>query len=110
MDFIILLFGAWAITSIFVNGSIFDKFRNYLIVKHPFLGKLFSCTMCLGFWIGLFLYLPLFYFNCLDPIFSSNIPFFLNYLLFPFIQSGFGVLMESFVIYLVKNSTNKNKN
>jgi hypothetical protein len=107
MDFIILLFAAWSITSIFVNGSIFDRFRTYLIVKHPFLGKLFSCTMCLGFWVGLVLYPPLFYFNYLPSIFSNDIPFFFNYFLFPFIQSGFGVLVESFVIYLVRNPERK---
>jgi len=43
---------AYGLTQILVYGSIFDKIRP----TKGWLGKLFSCTMCMGFWVGAFLF------------------------------------------------------
>jgi len=45
----------WSITSILVNGSIFDGLRIYLAVKAPIFSKLLSCMQCSGFWVGILL-------------------------------------------------------
>ena len=53
------------LTQILVYGKIFSKIRP----KDGFLGDLFSCPMCTGFWAGLFLWslnnhTELFTFDC----------------------------------------------
>ena len=102
---ILLLFFGWSLTSIIVNGSIFDELRNFLIVRYPFLGKLFSCVMCLSVWVGLLLFTPLLLFGYVDPF--KQIPFWFNFILLPILQSGFSVACESVVIFLVKGAKSK---
>lgn len=41
----------YGITNIMIFGSIFEPFRN-LMLKSSFLGKLFTCFICLSFWVG----------------------------------------------------------
>lgn len=53
MNFIWFCFIAYGLTQILVYGSIFDPYRP----KEGKLGKLFSCPMCMGFWVGIFLWL-----------------------------------------------------
>jgi len=108
-NFLVFLFLGWSISSTLVNGSIFDSFRNWLLVFYPIFGKLLSCVRCSSFWIGL----CLFTFLAAERIFilfpevpQNSINYFLlNYLSLPFIQSGFSVAFESFVIFLVKDSS-----
>ena len=48
--FILLSYG---ITNIAVFGSIFEKWRNWWLKTNPaFFGKLFTCPMCLSFYVG----------------------------------------------------------
>ena len=86
-----LLFLSWSITNILVNGSILDKIRNYSLVKIKPLGKLLSCIMCSGFWVGLGVF-----------FIFGNIPL-VNSIVFAFMASGFSVIMNSIIIYFVKN-------
>jgi len=104
MDYILLFALGWAVTSTVVNGSIFNGIRNYFLVKKPMIGKLFSCVRCLGFWVGVFIFTPMVIIGNLEPIFGDNIPFWVSLLSMPFFQSNFGVLMESFLVYLLKGS------
>jgi len=55
MELIYFILTAYGLTLILVYGSIFDKIRPS---KHWLggFGKLFHCTMCMGFWSGLFLF------------------------------------------------------
>jgi len=39
-------------TIIITQSYIFKGFRNFLSKKSKKLGKLFSCPMCMGFWVG----------------------------------------------------------
>ena len=104
MTYILLFLLGWGITSTIVNGSIFNGIRNYLLIKSTLLGKLFSCIRCLGFWVGFAIYIPLIHFNFLFPIFPEEIPYFISIFSMPILQSNFGVVMESFLIFLVKGT------
>ena len=48
MNLILFALSSYGLTQILVYGKIFDKFRP----SYPF----FSCPMCIGFWVGLFLW------------------------------------------------------
>jgi hypothetical protein len=93
-----LIFIGWSITNIIVNGDIFD------FLRHPNLGiiaRLFSCITCTGFWVGI-----------IESILVINLANFESPLLFNFIYvdiffhgvfiSGSSVVINSFLIYLVK--------
>lgn len=40
------------ITNLIVNGAIFDAPRNFIVRNSPFLGKMITCMMCSGYWVG----------------------------------------------------------
>ena len=48
MDLIYFILTAYGLTQILAYGTIFDK------VRPPY--KFFRCPMCLGFWVGAFLF------------------------------------------------------
>lgn len=96
----------WSISSTVVNGSIFDSIRNWCLVKAPFFGKLLSCIRCFSFWIGAFLFGFLTFKDQFPAVFVG-FPVEINYVFFPFVQSGFSVIMESFVIFLIKDRSVK---
>jgi len=64
------ILACYGMTMILVYGSIFNNIRP----KNGFFGKLFKCTMCMGFWVGLFNW------------FFISVPF--NILIAGFIGSG----------------------
>jgi len=53
VNFIWFCFIAFGLTQILVYGSIFESLRP----KEGKLGELFRCPMCMGFWVGVFLWL-----------------------------------------------------
>lgn len=50
MNLIIFILACYGLTMILVYGKIFDVIRP----KDGFAGTLFKCTMCVGFWAGIF--------------------------------------------------------
>ena len=52
MDLIYFVLAAYGLTQILVYGSIFDKVRP----TTDWFGDLFSCPMCVGFWVGVLLF------------------------------------------------------
>jgi len=52
MDLLWFVLSCYGLTQILVYGSIFKKIRP----TEGFFGELFHCPMCLGFWIGVFVY------------------------------------------------------
>ena len=52
MDLLWFSLAAYGLTQMLVYGSIFDNIRP----TKGSMGKLFRCPMCLGFWVGLFLF------------------------------------------------------
>ena len=55
MGLIYFILCSYGMTQIIVYGSIFNKIRP---TKKSFngLGELFHCPMCMGFWVGVFLF------------------------------------------------------
>ena len=52
---ILHLLGLTGITLIIVGATIFDRMRNWLLLKRPNdIGYLVTCPQCMGFWVGLF--------------------------------------------------------
>lgn len=41
------------LTSILIYGSIFNKPRTWLKGRHKIIQDFLSCSMCIGFWVGL---------------------------------------------------------
>lgn len=54
MEIILLLLACFGLTNILVNGLILENFREVLKKNSDFLSKLISCSMCTGFWVGLY--------------------------------------------------------
>lgn len=53
MNLLIFILVAYGLTQILCYGKIFDRVRP----KSGFFGDLLSCSMCTGFWTGVFLWL-----------------------------------------------------
>ena len=52
MNILSFILCAYGMTQILVYGKIFDKIRP----TKGWFGELFSCAMCTGFWVGVFLW------------------------------------------------------
>jgi len=52
MELLYYILAAYGLTQILVYGTIFDKIRP----TQGKIGELFRCPMCLGFWVGAFLF------------------------------------------------------
>lgn len=50
MPLLYFIFACYGMTQILVYGTIFDRIRP----KEGFFGKLLSCPLCTGFWVGIF--------------------------------------------------------
>ena len=55
MDLIYFILCSYGLTQILVFGSIFNSIRPSRDWFRGF-GKLFHCPMCMGFWVGVFLF------------------------------------------------------
>lgn len=51
MSILIFILACYGLTQILCYGKIFERWRP----THGKLGELFSCSMCMGFWVGVFL-------------------------------------------------------
>ena len=58
MELIYFILAVYGISNILVNEYIFSKPRKFIEKWFPYslLNKLFHCTICMSFWIGVFLY------------------------------------------------------
>ena len=68
MELLYFILAAYGMTFIIVHGSIFNKVRPPPDAWAG-LGKVFNCCLCMGFWVGVFLwgvspYTELFNFDC----------------------------------------------
>ena len=109
MEILIFSLIGWSITSVVVNGSIFDPLRNYLLIKSPFFGKLISCMQCSGFWVGIFLGLLSIFGIIYHPLSSLFIlsnagSKFLMVLTYGFFISGISVILNAVLVYLLTQS------
>ena len=51
-DLLIFLLSSFGATIIITGSFLFVPVRNWAAKKNKYLGKLFSCTQCMGFWTG----------------------------------------------------------
>ena len=79
----------FSITFIIIYSKIFKPFRP---TKEGFLGDLFKCPLCLGFWVALLMYFITFDFNLLQMIQLS------------FSSSGLTYLLSMLGLYLEKKA------
>ena len=77
-------------------GSILNRPRNFIVKYSNLLYVLFYCSLCLGFWCGLFIGLLMYNFK------ESNI----LYLLFPLCSSAYCWFFDS-LLDLIQLSCNK---
>ena len=86
-DLIYFILCSFGITQIITKGNIFNKLRQY--------GKFWGCPMCIGFWVGLLVYLL----NGYTSLFSYEYSLF-NAILLSFLSSGtsyiLGILFGDF--------------
>jgi len=116
MNITFFLLIGWSITSILVNGSIFDSLRVYLIIKAPFFAKLMTCMQCSGFWVGFFIGLLSVsgtIYHPLEGLFSQDENYLLHRLAvlsYAFLISGTSVMINAFMISLLsKNSKDQSE-
>ena len=84
MDLIYFILCSYGLTLILVYGSIFNKIRP----KHNF----FHCPMCMGFWVGVFL----FGINGFTELFSFNYNL-INILLLGSLSSGTSYILNMLI-------------
>jgi hypothetical protein len=114
MEIIFFLLIGWSITSILVNGSIFDPLRNYLTVKAPFFSKLLTCMQCSGFWVGVILGSLAVTKTIVHPLESlvklqqEWISLLIYVLAYAFTISGISVIINSILVFLLsKNNSDE---
>jgi hypothetical protein len=66
-------------------GSILNTPRNFICSLHPKIKELFNCSLCLGFWVGLFIGI------CEYHVFRNDI----NYFYLPFVSAGVCWFLDS---------------
>lgn len=100
MNSLLFMIACYGITVIVTEGSIFDKFRDYMEKISPnFFGQLFTCPLCFGTWVGFILTIILSVFN--EPnLFVDNL--YLNVFLGGVISAGSVWLLHNVEVYLKK--------
>ena len=88
MELIWFILAAYGLTQIIVYGSIFNKIRPPKDWLKGF-GELFHCPMCMGFWVGVFL----FGVNCETELFNFEYNF-INALILGCLSSGTSYLLS----------------
>jgi hypothetical protein len=86
MEIILLLIACFGLTNILVNSKIMEGFREKFSSEGEFFKDLISCSMCTGFWVGLYFALII----ILAPLGSTL--FYIATL--PFASSGLSWIME----------------
>lgn len=105
MEFLIYILIGWGVTDILVNGSILNPLRNYILVRIPFLYKLFSCIQCSGFWVGILLGFLSVINITTTPL--QNYHWFAQILGSGFLISGISVVINSIIFNLLSTRPKK---
>jgi len=69
VDFLVFTFGCAGLTIVIVSSSILEPIRAFIAARSTYFGKLVSCTMCSGFWVGLIAS----YFSDINPLWGASI-------------------------------------
>ncbi len=94
--FILISFG---MTQVIISGSIFDSIRPDKKALKGF-GEVFHCPMCMGFWVGVFLWginhfteLFIFEYNLINPLLLGSLSSGTSYFLYSII-GDYGLRFE----------------
>lgn len=68
------------VTFIITQSYLFKYIREYFIKHNRYLGKLFSCTMCMGFWSLLIVLLFKYSFPIINYMFITSLCSYILYL------------------------------
>lgn len=88
MNLIIFILAGYGLTQIICYGKIFENIRP----KKGKLGKLFGCSMCIGFWAGA----SLSGIDCFTELFSLSSNF-LDVFVFSLVSSGTSYMLDKLV-------------
>lgn len=77
MAFLLFLLAGIGITNIIVNATLLDNPRDFIVKHSRFFGKLITCMMCAGFWVGFVLGIC----SGLNPIYMGGAISLLSYVL-----------------------------
>ncbi len=53
--FLLIILAGIGITNLVVKAEVLEVVRDFVIKRSKFFGKLITCMMCTGFWVGLIL-------------------------------------------------------
>lgn len=84
---LIKLLASLSVVWILKDSYIFSYPRKIITSLSIHLEKLFGCSLCLGFWVGLLV-------GCINYYFDKNIQFLIYY---PFASSGFCWFFDSLI-------------
>ena len=60
LEFIEFVLSTLGLTFIITQSYIFNNIRIFILKKNKFLGKLFKCPACMGFWVGMLMKILIF--------------------------------------------------
>lgn len=104
-SFFFFVLSVWGLTHIMVSSKIMESFRNWSLIKVPFLGEMLECYQCTSFWTSMIMY---FLFNDLKlnsigfNFFNINLN--LDFLIFSFIGSGLISFISLIMSILIKKT------
>jgi hypothetical protein len=103
--FFFYILSVWGLTHILVASKIMESFRNWCLIKIPFVGDMLNCYQCTSFWVSLALY-PMFdnlSFGGIHLTFH-NLSFPFDAILCSFIGSGVISFISVIMSFFIKKS------
>ena len=88
MVYLIFILASFGLTKILVSGNIFKRIRPK--------NKFFHCSLCMGFWVGLLIYI-LFFFSGQILFYKSLIGVIAGAFIFGWISSGTSYLLDKVI-------------
>lgn len=104
--FLYFILAVWGLTHLLVSSKILEGFRNWCLIRIPFIGSMLECYQCTSFWasIILFWFFPNLSFG--SRVFVlNNFSFNLDFILASFIGSG----VISFISVIMSMMIRKSK-
>lgn len=99
------LLAIWGFTHILVSSKIMTGFRNWLLIKIPFIGEMLNCYQCTSFWVSMILY-PVFdnLYLEIKQFYIYEKEFDIDFIIWAFIGSGVTSIISVALSYLIKKS------
>lgn len=95
IELVLVLLACFGMTLILVHGKILDCPRNFLVERFGFFGKMIQCSMCTGWWVGLFF--------AFIWVLHGTFPYLFYFITLAFASSGVSFLLERMAIFIDDN-------